>query len=227
MRGMGQSPMVLTLVSVYVLRMERCLSDLEYASMARLVSEKRRRRLGMFRDRADAERGLLGEMLARRAICVMSGILPGEQRFVRGEAGKPLLQNDAGVHFNVSHSGRYVVCAVDGSPVGIDVEEIAPVDLRIASRFFASGEKEYVQSAASGERAYRFFEVWTMKESYIKREGVGLSIPLPSFDVFEAIRHRKAFFEKVPQPGGAVCHVCTTNGEALDCTEVALEELAD
>ena len=35
-----------------------------------------------------------------------------------------------------SHSGEIVCCVIDNYPVGIDVENIAPIDLDIASNFF-------------------------------------------------------------------------------------------
>jgi 4'-phosphopantetheinyl transferase len=84
-------------------------------------------------------------------------------------------------HFNISHSGDWVVCAVDNLPVGIDVEKIHDVDLNLSARFFSEEEHKYLLSLEISKRRNSFFELWTLKESYIKADGRGLSIPLNSF----------------------------------------------
>jgi 4'-phosphopantetheinyl transferase len=104
------------------------------------------------------------------------------------EYGKPYLIGHPDFHFNISHAGRYVVCAFSDAPVGIDVEIVASVDMKIAERFFARREQEYVFSQTSeSARRVAFHRVWTMKEAYIKREGRGLNIQLPSFDAFAVV----------------------------------------
>jgi len=48
------------------------------------------------------------------------------------------------IHFNISHAGHYVACVISDEPVGIDIEIIKSVDLRIAERFFALEETTYI-----------------------------------------------------------------------------------
>jgi 4'-phosphopantetheinyl transferase len=67
--------------------------------------------------------------------------------------------------------------------VGIDVEEIKPIDFDIAKRFFSSNEhRQFLQQPEDKKLAF-FYDIWTMKEAVIKAEGKGLSIPLDSFTV--------------------------------------------
>ncbi len=106
-----------------------------------------------------------------------------EIEITRNRYGKPYLKNEGNIHFNVSHSGSWAVGAVDSFPVGIDVERIRPVNLEIAERFFAWQEYEELLKKDYPERLDYFFELWTLKESYIKAVGRGLSVPLGSFSV--------------------------------------------
>ena len=96
-----------------------------------------------------------------------------------GSNGKPEAE---GVYFNLSHSGQWVVCAIGDGPVGCDVEEIATVREGIAERFFTQKEVEYLNRFGSEERAAEFFRLWTLKESYMKMTGEGLSLGLNRFE---------------------------------------------
>lgn len=102
----------------------------------------------------------------------------------RDEWGKPHIQDRPDFHFNLSHSGSWVVIAYGESPVGVDVERIR-MDAgkeNIARRHFTPEEQEYVFSAGE-ENGERFFEIWTAKESYLKYLGTGLRRSLNSFSV--------------------------------------------
>ena len=91
-------------------------------------------------------------------------------------------------------------------PVGIDIELIKPVNIKIAERFFAPDETAYIKD---GEQEQRFYEVWTKKESHIKWEGKGLYKPLTSFNIFDSHIHN-AYYYKIFGNKDAVAHVCTT-----------------
>jgi 4'-phosphopantetheinyl transferase len=43
-------------------------------------------------------------------------------------------------HFNISQSGNWVVCATDNHPVGIDIEQIQPIDFQIVNSYFSKKE---------------------------------------------------------------------------------------
>jgi 4'-phosphopantetheinyl transferase len=104
-----------------------------------------------------------------------------DYRLEYGENGKPYLTDGEGVHFNLSHSGRWVVIAYGATPVGVDVQELRANGLEvIARRFFTADERTYAQRDAES-----FFRIWTGKESYIKYLGAGLKTPLNSFSVLE------------------------------------------
>ena len=97
----------------------------------------------------------------------------------KGPHGKPYFPG-TDIHFNISHSGDYKVLAIAETPVGVDIEKVRKADLRVANRF-AQTEKDYVLEK---DNNYRFFEIWTKKEAYLKYKGTGLRGGLDSFDVF-------------------------------------------
>ncbi len=92
--------------------------------------------------------------------------------------GKPFFVNFPNIHFNVSHSGNYCVAAFSTSPVGIDVQKICTPFMDIADSFFNLEEQNYLHSIDESAQPGAFYELWTLKESYIKAVGKGMQIPL-------------------------------------------------
>ena len=81
------------------------------------------------------------------------------------------------IDFNISHSGEYVLCAIGRDlRLGIDIEEIKEIDF---NDFRSVMTYEQWQDIAESDNPIRsFFKYWTMKESVIKADSRGLSIPL-------------------------------------------------
>ncbi|UOF91131.1 4'-phosphopantetheinyl transferase superfamily protein [Fodinisporobacter ferrooxydans] len=71
----------------------------------------------------------------------------------------------------------------DSLLIGIDVERIRPIDLNIARRFFSPVEQRDLSMQPDDAKLEYFFDLWTLKESYVKAKGNGLSIPLHSFSI--------------------------------------------
>lgn len=99
-------------------------------------------------------------------------------RLQANQYGKPYI--DGPIYFNLSHSGRYVVCVFSTAETGIDIEEMVPTDIHDFNSFFSEQEKKQIHSAPQPLKA--FLRLWTIKESVIKAEGKGLSIPLQQLD---------------------------------------------
>ncbi len=88
--------------------------------------------------------------------------------------GKPVYK---GFSMNLSHSDLRIMCVIAPVNVGCDVERTGRKNAKdIAKRFFSDGEKEY--ATGSDEN---FTRVWTLKESYVKLLGTGLSKAFDSF----------------------------------------------
>ena len=142
------------------------------------VSPDRRERL----DRIKAERerclSLGGALLLRHALRERGA---GEPEIAYGPHGKPYCADLPDVHFNISHSGDYAVCAVASAPVGCDIERIVPYRLRVAERCFAPEELAALNVLPDeAARTELFFRFWTLKESFLKCVGCGITEPLSS-----------------------------------------------
>jgi 4'-phosphopantetheinyl transferase len=86
------------------------------------------------------------------------------------------------IDFNISHSGRSVICAISNEfVVGIDIEEIKPIRINDFDDLWTNQEFHFIMN--SSDRYYTFYKYWTRKEAVLKANGQGLNIALSSFDV--------------------------------------------
>ena len=106
-----------------------------------------------------------------------------ELEFGQDLYGKPYLVGRPDLHFNLSHSGHWCVCAVATVPVGVDVEQARPMRLAWTDGFLNAEERKVLQDSAEGERLWRFYEIWTRKESYAKAVGRGMTPELLAVSV--------------------------------------------
>lgn len=118
-----------------------------------------------------------GLAFAREMLSAISGRPPETLRLIRDAHGKPQLA-DGNLHFNISHSGDRVLCAVHTAPIGVDIEQPRPYNDRVARRICTPAEYAYI-----GGDAARFLAVWTRKEAYAKWDGRGLSLGLHHIQV--------------------------------------------
>lgn len=171
------------MLDTYFLKIDRDIGKDDFDKLLCCVSDEKKERISRFHLFEDAQRTLLGDVLARYAICNRLGIRNKDLVLGTNDYGKPVLHKPNGIHFNISHSGNWVVCAVNNSTVGIDVEIVKPIDLNIADRFFSKDEYISFTNQPEKTKLMYFYMIWTLKESYIKMEGKGLSIPLNSFTI--------------------------------------------
>lgn len=80
-----------------------------------------------------------------------------EEEISYSEAGKPYLTNHQDVFFNLSHSGRFVVCAVADCEVGIDIQEVKACNMKMAERFFHKDEVHLLNSICDEDKQNRKF----------------------------------------------------------------------
>ncbi len=128
---------------------------------------------------------LLGETLTRRLIAQTWGLSSKDYQIKKGEHGKPYLNiHGLSAHFNISHSGDYILCAISDQKVGIDIEQWSLPRLNVAKRFFHPHEFEIIDKTTDQKLKQKlFFNYWSVKESYLKYTGKGLSNQLSSFEV--------------------------------------------
>lgn len=150
------------------------------------ISKEKREKVNKFYKIEDKVRGLYGELLIRKMIIEKLNIKNKDIVLKTSKYGKPYLQGFENLFFNISHSGKYVVCSLDCNLIGIDIEEIQPIDAEgIAKNSFTFKEQNYIlKEDKLEEKIKRFYEIWTLKESFIKCVGKGLYMPLDSFSIY-------------------------------------------
>lgn len=146
----------------YLIRDITGISDEEYKKASSLISSERISRL----NGDDKKRTLAGRILLCELVLRLYGRTEFDVKI--SENGKPELDF---CFFNISHSGKYAVCAVSDRPVGIDIEEMSDFKRRERYMLFSKEESDYVNAVQTPER---FYTLWTMKEAYIKAIGATL-----------------------------------------------------
>jgi 4'-phosphopantetheinyl transferase len=151
----------------------RVLSPAERERHARFIFEKDRR---IF---------LLAHALTRLALARYTGMDAESLEFDTNKYGKPSLRTP-GFGFNLSHTRGFVALAVAREPeTGVDVEDTGRTTdwAGLAPRVFTEAEQAGLWARAPQDRQRRFYELWTLKEAYIKARGMGLALPLDGFSM--------------------------------------------
>jgi 4'-phosphopantetheinyl transferase len=169
-------------MDIYAVKVQPIPDEL-FWQLSSFLSLERQAKLPRFVRREDAYRSLIGETLLRKILMEHYRLRSHEIVFGRNRYGKPYLEGHERIHFNISHSGDWVVYAVDDQPVGIDVERVQSTEVEIAERFFSAEEYADLMAIPEEERMSFFYDLWTLKESFVKAVGEGLHIPLNSFTI--------------------------------------------
>jgi 4'-phosphopantetheinyl transferase len=138
---------------------------------------------------------LVSRALVRTTLSRYTGIDPRDLYFFKNDYGRPEIifkGTTIPLRFNLSHTDGLIACAVVlKDDIGMDVEKIdrRGIDLECADRYFSQKEVSDLHQVQEKSKRERFFDYWTLKESYIKARGMGLSIPLDQFS-FHVSEHK-------------------------------------
>jgi 4'-phosphopantetheinyl transferase len=162
------------------------LSGLEEARIGLLDATELERyhRFHFARDRA---RFAIAHVNVRRILGAYLDRKPEHLVFRTNPFGKPELVAEAqtrSLHFNLSHSRNIALLAVStDTELGIDIEDLRPIEPEVAESHFSPTELAALSSLEGEAWLNGFYHCWTRKEAILKAEGVGLNLPLYSFDV--------------------------------------------
>jgi len=194
-----------------------------------LLAEHERAKQTRFHFAADRHRYLVTRVLVRTVLSRYASKDPRDWIFATNEFGRPYVANPSpaisGLSFNVSHTNGLILLGVTmGTALGVDVENVGVREpyTGIADRYFSPAEAADLHSLPKPQQHKRFFDIWTLKESYIKARGMGLAIPLDGFSFHFPSERSIAFstqaalgdkasrwqfwqFYPEPQFGAAVC----------------------
>lgn len=153
------------------------------ARYQRLLDPEERQRQSRFRFERDRHSFLIGHALVRAALSAYTDVHPADWRFERNQFGRPepVIRGARPLRFNLSGTTGLVACVITRrTDAGIDVEDTTRIDdlMPIARHAFAPGEVAELDALPGHAQRRRFFELWTMKEAWLKAMGTGLSAGL-------------------------------------------------
>lgn len=175
------------MAKLYLVKLGEIPPRSEFKNMD-VISPERREKMKKYKFDSDAYRCLIGEIIARCAVCREKGINNEDLIFSISESGKPFLEMPAKdrIYFNLSHSGNYVVCLTDRQECGVDVEKIRCDCWEAVKKNFHFLEISQLEKCRGiRELASYFTFLWTMKEAYVKALGRGLLKSFSSFYIYK------------------------------------------
>ncbi|MCH1928845.1 4'-phosphopantetheinyl transferase superfamily protein [Shewanella sp. A25] len=162
-----------------------------------LLSEDERTKVARYRSPQARNNGLVVRAALRSLLSISAPLRPNEWCFEYGKRGKPSLTQEqyklTGLDFNLSHSGDWLLIALTTEPeckdksaflFGVDIErERVKTDIYpILNHYFSPAEINALLALGDEKlQRQRFFDLWALKESYIKATGQGLAQSLKSF----------------------------------------------
>ena len=205
-----------------------------YMAAYEKITDERKKKTDQFRLPEDRRLSVGAELLLMYGLNRL-GINLKEMRYNYGENGKPYLKNAEDVFFNLSHSEDKVVCAISSREIGCDIEKISAGNFKLAKHFFATEEYEMiVNQKTEMSRREMFFRLWTLKESFIKATGLGLSQRMDSFSIRfdkngilldQTLDQEIYYFQELDLWKDYKCSICGLDSEISRKTGVSVEKV--
>lgn len=222
-------------LKLFYTNIEQEISPQTYEKLLNVVSSEKRIQIEKYRFEADRKRTLFAELLLRYVCSEYFKIGQNDFVLTKNEFGKPYLAGKNVPFFNLSHSGKYVLCGISLKECGVDIEKIKDCRNGIAKRGFSKNEFAELENAPDSEKAELFYAYWTLKESYVKYLGKGLAVPFNSFSFVkkngsfvlekpENLENAAAFSMRL-EDGYMIGAVCACEINSFSCEKVEIDEI--
>ena len=172
---------------------------------------ERKQRVYRYRNEMDKINCVMSYMLIVYGVYKTFGIV--DPNIAATKYGKLYLVDYPEIHFNISHCPKGCACVVSDYEVGVDIQDIRPISESVFKRCCSTAELQSLKE--SGEPAAEFTRIWTMKESYLKMKGTGITVDLPSIDTAK-LRNKIETF----RING--CYVSVASAESFQEEEICL-----
>ena len=129
----------------------------------------------------------LGRRLLIRGLAELYSVSADEDRIGDmlsvPDSGKPYLSGYPEIRFNITHCAGLAACAFDSEEVGVDAEMPGYFPEILIKRALSPAEKQLLSERGITEdlRNEWFYRLWTLKEAYVKRSGIGVDTDLTAF----------------------------------------------
>ncbi|MGZ5608487.1 MAG: 4'-phosphopantetheinyl transferase family protein [Methylobacter sp.] len=196
------------MIKIYCYQFKAPLPDEQWRVYYNLLPNGTQQKILRYRRWQDRHAALFGRLLLKIAL-VEAGYPSSCLELLQFDIyNRPSI--DANIDFNISHSGNYVVCAIStNGRIGIDIEQIKNIDISYYKNFMSIDEWNNIinNEAFTG----RFYHYWTIKESVMKADGRGLSIPpqdIITHSDHATVYNKKWGLKEIPIPdNGYCCHL--------------------
>lgn len=153
-----------------------------------LLSDAERGRAERFKTSALRNRYIAAHVGLRILLNNRYGYALEKIEFIKKSSGKPFINTDEKISFNISYSGNFAAIGLDyGDDIGVDIEVSRPISdaSELAAAHFTQCEQTELRRAARSSAAAlsrAFLKVWVRKEAVVKAIGCGLSVPLNAIE---------------------------------------------
>lgn len=172
-----------SVIKTYIINTRQYEDEAAFNTASESVSPYRRQKIALLKNMKDKLRSLAAAIALNTALKEY-GLEERTMEYDVGKQGKPYFRYNPDIHFSLSHSGDYAICSIGSHETGNDIELIKSGRERVAQRFFATEELDWIyETQDPRERDNRIFRIWTMKESFLKVTGRGMSLPLKDFAI--------------------------------------------
>lgn len=172
-----------SVIKTYIINTRQYEDEAAFNTAVESVSPYRRQKIALLKKIKDKRRSLAATIALNTALKEY-GLEERTMEYDVGKQGKPYFRYNPDIHFSLSHSGDYAICSIGAHEIGNDIELIKSGRERVAKRFFATEELDWIyETQDPRERDNRIFRIWTMKESFLKVTGLGMSLSLKDFAI--------------------------------------------
>lgn len=213
-------------MKIYAAKIDK-VPDVIYKNLSALIDGRRLEKINSIKLERERLRSLHAGLLLRYAFLNngYNNNMWNSIKMAEGSCGKPYAANFCNFCYSISHSGEWVLCAVDDMDIGADIQEMKPPKMALARRFYSECEyKRLLEYEADKDRqALEFYRMWTAKESCVKLTGSGIGAGIgryaadSSYTCVTDLEGNGRFFIKLYEsiPRCMVC-VCSRGADFAD-----------
>lgn len=167
-------------VKLYTMNTQHLTDAAYFHKCCSQLSKARQAKIDGYYFRKDKMLSLAAGILLDRGL-LEHGLREAEVRIGLRKNGKPYLPDYPQIYFNLAHSETMAMAAFADAEVGCDIEYTAKADMELAKYCFRPEEYAFLAGLEGEEQDSAFFQLWTLKESFLKATGAGMELPLHEF----------------------------------------------
>lgn len=169
---------------IWICPVDNCINE-DLSFLKDLLSPTRYQRMMQYCFNKDRNLCMLSFILIRFAL-YQEYHISDIPNIVLSNNKKPVFEN-LSLHFNISHCERGILCALDSTPVGVDIQNGEVLFSDVLEDVLTKNERAIVK-----RNSKEFWRFWTLKEAYGKYHGKGICYDLTHTD-FSSIYNQRTW----------------------------------